>query len=80
MESWANGSLLCVMLRSRLAKKLTGTIKPRILETLMKKPPCLVWLPADHRLLGEEGDRTPYNVLADQYARAVKTCARAQPV
>ena len=46
----------------------------------MKKPPCLVWLPADHRLLGEEGDRTPYNVLADQYARAVKTCARAQPV
>ena len=43
-------------------------------------PPCLVWLPADHRLLGEEADRTPYTVLADQYAHAVKTCAGAQPV
>lgn len=41
-------------------------------------PPCLVWLPADHRLLGEEGDRTPYSVLADQYAQAVRTCAGAQ--
>ncbi len=41
---------------------------------------CLVWLPADHRLLGEEGDQTPFAVLADQYASAVKTCARAQPV
>lgn len=43
-------------------------------------PPCLVWLPADHRLLGEEGDRTPYAVVADQYTRAVWTCARAQAV
>jgi putative glutamine amidotransferase len=42
--------------------------------------PCLVWLPADHRLLGEEGDRTPFAVLADQYASAVKICAQAQPV
>ena len=46
----------------------------------MKKPPCLVWLPADHRLLGEEGDQTPFAVLADQYARAVKNCAQAQAV
>ena len=46
----------------------------------MKKPPCLVWLPADHRLLGEEGDQTPFAVLADQYTRAVKNCAQAQAV
>ena len=38
-------------------------------------PPCLVWLPADHRLLGEEGERTPYSVLDDQYVLAVRTCA-----
>ncbi len=49
-------------------------------EALYEVPPCLVWLPADHRLLGEEGDRTAYTVLADQYAHAVKTCAGAQPV
>ena len=42
--------------------------------------PCLIWLPADHRVLGEEGDRTPFVVLADQYSHAVKTCAHAQPV
>ena len=42
--------------------------------------PCLIWLPADHRVLGEEGDRTPFAVLADQYSHAVKTCAQAQPV
>lgn len=46
----------------------------------MKKRLCMVWLPADHRLLGEEGDRTPFTVLADQYAAAVKVCAQAQPV
>ena len=46
----------------------------------MKKPPCLVWLPADHRLLGEDGDQTPYVVLAEQYASAVKYCAQAQAV
>jgi len=42
--------------------------------------PCLIWLPADHRVLGEEGDRTPFVVLADQYSHAVKICAQAQPV
>ena len=46
----------------------------------MKKPLCLVWLPADHRLLGEEGDQTPFAVVADQYAHAVKNCAQAQAV
>ena len=46
----------------------------------MHTPPCLVWLPADHRLLGDEGDQTPYSVLADSYARAIKHCAHAQAV
>ncbi len=46
----------------------------------MKNPPCLVWLPADHRLLGN-GDRTmPFFVLGDKYARAVKANALAEPV
>jgi putative glutamine amidotransferase len=43
-------------------------------------PQSLVWLPADHRLLGKEGQQTPYLVLGDKYARAVKQCAGAQPV
>jgi len=46
----------------------------------MKKPPCLVWLPADHRLLGNEGNAMPFLVLGDKYARAVKENAHAQPV
>lgn len=41
---------------------------------------CLVWLPADHRLLGDEGHRSPFLVLGDKYARAVKVCAQAQPL
>jgi putative glutamine amidotransferase len=46
----------------------------------MKKTPCLVWLPADHRLVGN-GDRTmPFFVLGDKYARAVKENALAEPV
>jgi len=46
----------------------------------MKKPPSLVWLPADHRLMGD-GERTmPFLVLGDKYARAVKVNAAAQPV
>ncbi len=46
----------------------------------MKKPPSLVWLPVDHRLLGQ-GDLTmPFLVLGDKYARAVKDNAGAQPV
>lgn len=46
----------------------------------MNAPPCLIWLPVDHRLLGEDGHQMPYLVLGDKYARAVKTAAQAQPV
>jgi len=46
----------------------------------MKKPLPLVWLPADHRLLGSEGRTMPFLVLGDKYARAVKESAQAQPV
>ena len=42
--------------------------------------PPLVWLPADHRLLGDDLHRMPYLVLGDKYARAVKVGAAAQPV
>jgi len=49
-------------------------------ETSMKKPPSLVWLPADHRLLGSEGKTMPFLVLGDKYARAIKVNAQAQPV
>lgn len=41
---------------------------------------CLVWLPVDHRLLGEDGHQMPYVVLGDKYARAVKSGASSQPV
>lgn len=40
----------------------------------------LVWMPADHRLLGEGERAQPYLLLGDKYARAVKVCAQAQPV
>ena len=46
----------------------------------MKKPPSLVWLPADHRLLGSGEHTMPYLVLGDKYARAVREVAQAQPV
>ena len=46
----------------------------------MKKPPALVWLPADHRLLGSAERSMPFLVLGDKYARAVKVNAAAQPV
>jgi putative glutamine amidotransferase len=46
----------------------------------MKKPPSLVWLPADHRLLGSAERSMPFLVLGDKYARAVKVNADAQPV
>lgn len=45
----------------------------------LSRPP-LVWLPADHRLLGDDPHRMPYLVLGDKYARAVKVGAQAQPV
>jgi putative glutamine amidotransferase len=40
----------------------------------------LVWLPADHRLLGKADRTAPFLVLGDKYARAVKVNAAAQPV
>ena len=46
----------------------------------MHKSPAplpLVWLPADHRLLGAQA--MPYLLLGDKYARAVKLGAQAQP-
>ncbi len=46
----------------------------------MKTPPCMVWLPADHRLLGDHGHQMPFLLLGDKYARAVKLGAQAQPV
>ncbi|MBK6294025.1 MAG: gamma-glutamyl-gamma-aminobutyrate hydrolase family protein [Rhodoferax sp.] len=46
----------------------------------MNKPPCMVWLPADHRLLGDHHHQAPFLVLGDKYARAVKEGAQAQPV
>jgi putative glutamine amidotransferase len=48
-------------------------------ETAMKLPPSLVWLPADHRLLGEV-HKMPFLVLGDKYARALKEVAKVQPV
>ena len=41
---------------------------------------CLVWLPVDHRLLGQGDLQMPFLVLGDKYARAVKVNAQAQPV
>ena len=46
----------------------------------MKKPPSLVWLPADHRLLGTGVRSMPFPMLGDKYARAVKAHTLAQPV
>lgn len=46
----------------------------------MKTIACMVWLPMDHRLLGDHEHKMPYLVLGDKYARAVKRCADAQPV
>jgi putative glutamine amidotransferase len=40
----------------------------------------LVWLPADHRLLGDEGHQSPFLVLGEKYARAARQCAGAQTV
>jgi putative glutamine amidotransferase len=40
----------------------------------------MVWLPADHRLLGDHGHQMPFLMLGDKYARAVKVGAQAQPV
>lgn len=47
---------------------------------MKNRMPCLVWLPADHRLLGQGDLQMPFLVLGDKYARAVKANAHAQPV
>ncbi len=52
----------------------------RHMEKRMLVNPCMVWLPADHRLLGADGEKMPYLLLGDKYARAVKEGAQAQPV
>ena len=41
---------------------------------------ALVWTPADHRLLKEDEHQTPFLVLGDKYARALKQSAHTQPV
>lgn len=46
----------------------------------MKQPPCLVWVPADHRELGEGLDITPFSVVADQYSSALRDAAGVQAV
>jgi putative glutamine amidotransferase len=46
----------------------------------MNKPVPLVWLPADHRLLGGDDNTMPFLVLGDKYARALKVNAQVQPV
>lgn len=46
----------------------------------MGESPCLVWLPVDHRLSGNDGRQMPYIVPGDKYARAVKLGAPARPV
>lgn len=45
----------------------------------MTAPPSLVWLPMDHRLLGDAPQAAPFLVLGDKYARALKVGADAQP-
>ncbi len=46
----------------------------------MSQAPALVWLPVDHRNLGEEGQILPFFVLGDKYARAIRDSAACQPV
>ncbi len=46
----------------------------------MTLPPCLVWVPPDHRMIGEGHDRSPFSVVADQYSRALLHCADVRPL
>lgn len=50
-----------------------------VASSKMPSPP-LVWLPADHRWLGDHGHAMPFLLLGDKYARAVAVGAQAQPV
>jgi putative glutamine amidotransferase len=49
-------------------------------EITMVSTPAMVWLPADHRLLGNDKQSMPFLVLGDKYARAVKEFCLCQPV
>lgn len=44
----------------------------------MQQPPSMVWLPADHRWLGDRAEKMPFWVLGDKYAQAVKGYCHAQ--
>ncbi len=46
----------------------------------MTQSPCLVWLPMDHRLLGDAPHQKPFLILGDKYARAVRDAAGVQAV
>ena len=56
------------------------TIDSQIRSFQMTAIPGMVWMPADHRLLGDHGHQMPFLLLGDKYARAVKVGAQAQPV
>lgn len=44
----------------------------------MQAPPSLVWLPADHRWLGDQVEKMPFWVLGDKYAQAANRYCGAQ--
>lgn len=47
----------------------------------MKNPnPVWVWLPTDHRILDSGNAASPYLVLGDKYARALRECTTTTPV
>jgi putative glutamine amidotransferase len=51
-----------------------------MMSSLAAAPRPLVWLPADHRVLGDYDRGLPFLLLGDKYARAVRVGAQAQPV
>jgi putative glutamine amidotransferase len=63
-----------------LSSNFRATMNLHLGDTMKQSPPCMVWLPADHRLLGDHGHQMPFLMLGDKYAQAVKGCAQAQPV
>ena len=46
----------------------------------MNKQPCMVWLPLDHRNLGEGDNQMPHLVLEEKCARVIIDSVQAQPV
>ena len=55
-------------------------LQQRNKRRLMDKPPGMVWLPMDHRLLDDDGQQMPFVVLGDKYARAVRDSVHGQAV